>query len=191
MTSPHGPHGQGSGGQQPSYPPGFAPYPFRQPVPRPAPSAVTAIIAALLAGLAALACLSGGLLGILGLAGFGVLEADSRVRTSVGIAGSLLPVLILGILLNVVAGILLAAGTVKLARRKISGRRLVVGGSALTLGGTLLSLGYVTVATPYSSLGGSGFALLGLVVPIATLVMVSLPPTTAWLRARRTPPEFY
>lgn len=177
MTSAHG--------QQPSYPPGFAPYPF-PPAPRPPVSGVTAFIAAVLAGLGALWCLSGGVLGILDVAGLDALQADSRVETSVGIAGGLGPVLVLGILLNAVAGVLLGAGAVLLARRRITGRRLVVGGSAVTLGGSLLSLGYVTAA-PYGPLGAHGFALLGLILPIATLVSVLLPPTDAWLKARRAP----
>lgn len=180
MTSPHG--------QQPRYRPGFAPYTFPPPVPRPAPSGVTAIIAAVLAGLGALACLSEGLLGVLSLAGLSAPDGDSHVQTSVGIAGALLPVLVLGILLDVVAGVLLVAGTVLLARRRLTGRKLVVAGSAITIGGSLLSLGYVTAAaTPYSPVGADDFALLGLLFPIATLVMVLVPPTTAWLKARRTP----
>lgn len=171
MTSPHG--------QPPSYRPGFAPYNFPRPVPRPAPSRVTAIIAAVLAVLGALTCLSEALLGFLDLAG---LSENSQVQTSVGIAGALLPVLVLGILLDVVAGVLLGVGSVMLARRRLTGRKLVVAGSAITIGGTLLSLGYVTAAaTPY------GLALLGLLFPIATLVLVLVPPTTAWLTARRTP----
>ncbi|MDA2892216.1 hypothetical protein PDG61_14930 [Mycolicibacterium sp. BiH015] len=171
MTSPHG--------QQPSYRPGFAPYTFPEPAPRPSPSGVTVIIAAVLAGLGALTCLSEALLGILDLAGLSAPEGDSHVQTSVGIAGALLPVLILGILIDVVAGALLVAGTVVLARRRLTGRKLVVAGSAITIGGSLLSLGYVTAATtPY------GLALLGLLFPLATLVLVLLPPTTAWLKAR-------
>lgn len=178
MTSPHG--------EQPTYPPGHAPYAFRT-APQPPVSGITAFIAATLAGIGALWCLGGGLLGVLDMAGIGALRADSRVQTSVGIAGDLGPVLVFAILLNVVAGILLAVGSVKLARRTLSGRRLVVGGSAVTLGGGLLSLGYVTGATAsYGPLGPSGFALLGLVIPLATLVSVLLPPTTAWLKARRT-----
>ncbi|MGQ9347059.1 MULTISPECIES: hypothetical protein [Mycolicibacterium] len=94
MTSAHG--------QQPSYPPGFAPYPF-PPAPRPPVSGVTAFVAAVLAGLGALWCLSGGVLGILDVAGLDALQAASRVETSVGIAGGLGPVLVLGILLNAVA----------------------------------------------------------------------------------------
>ncbi|MFB1293993.1 hypothetical protein ACAG24_000630 [Mycobacterium sp. pW049] len=180
MTSPPG--------QPPSHRPGFAPYAFRQPAPRPAPSSVTAIVAAVLAGLGALACLSGGVFGILDLAGVDAWREGSRVRTSVGIAGGLLPVLVLGVLLNVVAGMVLTAGTVMLARRKLSGRKLVVGGCAITIGASLLSLGYVTAATtPYGAVGSSWFALLGLIFPIATLVSVLLPSTTAWLRARRAP----
>ena len=168
MTSPHG--------QQPSYRPGFVPDNFPQPVPRPSPSGLTAIIAAVLAGLSALTCLSEALLGILDLAG---LSGNSQVQTSVGIAGALLPVVVLGILLDVVAGVLLVVGAAMLARRRLTGRKLVVAGSAITIGGTLLSLGYVTAAaTPY------GLALLGLLFPLATLMAVLVPPTTAWLKAR-------
>ncbi|PRC41370.1 hypothetical protein C6A85_000000115965 [Mycobacterium sp. ITM-2017-0098] len=163
--------------------PGFAPYRFPQPAPQPAPSGVTGITAAVLAGLGAVACLGVSLFGLLGLLGISALDTDSRVQTSVGIAGGVLPVLIFGIVLNVVSGVLLALGTAALARRKPTGRRLVVGGCVVTIGANLLSLGYVAPATPYVS--GATVALLGLLFPIATLVLVTLPPTTTWINARR------
>lgn len=179
MNHPHGPE------HQPDHPPrpGFAPYRFPQPAPQPAPSGVTGITAAVLAGLSAAACLGGSLLGVLGLMGISALDTDSRVQTSVGIAGGVLPVLILEIMLNFVSGLLLAAGTAALAQRKMTGRRLVVGGCAVTIGANLLSLGYVASGTPFFS--GATVALLGLLLPIATLVLVTLPPTTTWINAKR------
>lgn len=162
--------------------PGFAPYRFPQPAPRAPRSGVTAIIAAVLAGVGAVACLGGSLFGVLGLLGISALDLDSRVHTAVGISGAVLPVLILGIVLNIVAGLLLAAGSARLLQRKVTGRRLVVVGCAITIGVNLLSLGYVAAATPY--LSGPTLALMGLLFPIATLVLVTLPPTTAWLNAR-------
>lgn len=182
MNHPHGPSGDGSPGQQPR--PGFATYHFPEPVPQPPPSGVTGIMAVAFAGLVAVACLGVSLLAFLGLIGVSLLDTDSRVQTSVGISGSVLPVLILGILLTFVAGLLLAAGTVKLAQRKMAGRRLVVGGCGVTIAANLLSLGYAASATgPYIS--GGTFALLGLIFPMATLVLVLVPSTTAWITAKR------
>lgn len=171
--------------EQPGDPPrpGFAPYNFPQPAPQASPSGVTAIIATVLAGLGAVACLGHGLLGFLGLMGISALDTDAGVRTAVGIAGGVLPVLILGIVLNFVAGLLLAAGTAELAQRKRTGRRLVVTGCAVTIGANLLSLGYVASATPYFN--GAAVALLGLLFPIATLVLVTLPPTSTWINTKR------
>jgi hypothetical protein len=101
-----------------------------------------------------------------------------------------LPVLIFGIVLSVVSGVLLAAGTVTLARRKMTGRGLVAGGCAVTIAGNLLSLGYAATALgPRGSAGA--FALLGFLIPIATLVLVLVPSTTAWLKAKRVPVSPY
>jgi len=182
VNNPLDPHRQG---HQPVRPPrpGFAPYEFPQPARRPSPSGVTGIISTVLAGLGAVACLGSGLFALLGLMGIGTLDTDSRVRTAVGISGGVLPVLILGIVLNFVAGLLLAAGTAELAQRKKTGRRLVVAGCAVTVGANLLSLGYVASATPYFD--AEAVALLSLLFPIATLVMVTLPPTTTWINAKR------
>lgn len=79
-------------------------------------------------------------------------------------------------------------GAVNLAKRTMTGRWFVVSGCAVTLAGNLLSLGYVTSAPSYFS--GAAVALLGLLFPIVTLVLVTLPPTTAWINAtpRRTNP---
>jgi hypothetical protein len=186
VSHPHGPE------HRPDQPPrpGFAPYRFPQPAPRPAPSGVTGIIATVLAGLGAAMCLGGSLLGILGLAGVSGFGSGSRIQTSVGISGAVLPVLILGIVLNLVSGALLTAGTVTLAQRRTSGRRFVVSGCAVTLAGNLLSLGYATSAMGPNG-GGATFALLGLIFPIATLVLVLVPSTNAWITAKRRPSSPY
>lgn len=186
MNHPHGPEHQP--GQPPR--PGFATYRFPQPTPRASPSGATGIIAAILAGLGAVACLGSGLLGILGLVGIDALDTDSRIQTSVGISGAVLPVQILNIVLNLVAGFLLAAGTAKLARRSMSGRWFVVGGCAVTIAGNLLSLGYATSAMGRYG-NGATMALLGLLFPIATLVLVLVPSTTAWITAKREPRGSY
>lgn len=199
MSHPQGPDGQGRPGQQPgSTPhdpgrpprPGFAPYGFRDPAPRPSPSGATGIAAAVLAGLGAVGCLGGSLVGLLGLVGIDVLGTESRIQTSVGISGAVLPVLIFGIVLGVVSGILLAAGSVALARRTMTGRRLVAGGCAATIAGNLLSLGYAASAMgPHGSAGA--IALLGFLVPIVTLILVLVPSTTAWIKAKRVAAKPY
>lgn len=186
MDHPHEP--QPPPGQQPR--PGFAPYRFPQSAPPPSRSGATAIVAAVLAGLGAVACLGGSLLGILGAVGINALDTDSRVQTSVGIAGGVRPVLILGIVLTFVAGLLLTAGTVTLAQRKMTGRWFVVGGCAVTIAGNLLSLGYAASAMG-SYVSGGAFALLGFIMPIATLVLVVVPSTTAWITAKPKPSDSY
>ncbi len=179
MDHPHDPH------REPDPPPrpGFAPYRFPPPPPQASPNPVTGIIAVVLAGFVAVTCLSGSIFGVLGLIGVSPPGTHANIRTSVGVAGGVLPVLILGIVLNVVAGLLLAAGTAALAQRTRLGRRLVVGGCAVTIGTNLLSLGYAASVTPYFN--GAAVALLGLLFPIATLVVVTVPPTTTWINARR------
>ncbi|MGB3351931.1 MAG: hypothetical protein WBB00_04070 [Mycobacterium sp.] len=175
-------------GQQPR--PGFAPYRFPQSAPPPSRSGATGIIAAVLAGVGAVACLGGSLFGILGVVGINTLDTDPMIQTSVGIAGGVRPVLILGIVLTFVAGLLLTAGTVTLAQRKMAGRWFVVGGCAVTIAGNLLSLGYA--ASAMGAYGSSGaVALLAFIFPIATLVLVVMPSTTAWIAAKRKPSSFY
>ena len=186
MDRPHEP--QPPPGQQPR--PGFAPYGFRQPAPPASRSGTTGIIAAVLAGVGAVACLGGSLLGILGVVGITALDTDSQVQTSVGIAGGVRPVLILGIVLTFVAGLLLTAGTVRLAQRKMTGRWFVVAGCAVTIAGNLLSLGYAASAMGSYGSGGA-FALLGFIFPIATLVLVVMPSTTAWINAKPKPSSSY
>lgn len=184
MNHPHGPYGDGSPGQPPR--PGFAPYRFPPPVPQASPSGVTGIIAAVLAGLGAVAYLGGSLLGVLSLVGINAFDTDPLIQTSVGISGPVLPVLILGIVLTFVSGLLLTAGTVTLAQRKMAGRWFVVGGCAVAIAGNLLSLGYAASGMGLYGSGGA-FALLGFIFPIATLVLVVLPSTTAWITAKRKP----
>ncbi|MDG4667284.1 hypothetical protein [Mycobacterium sp. 236(2023)] len=165
---------------------GFAPRPAPPP-----PSGVTAALAIILAGLGALACLGSGLLGILGLIGLSAPGSTSGFRTSAGIAGDLFPVLVFGVALNFVSGVLLTVGTVQLARRRLNGRGLIVGGCGVTIGSALLSLGYAASSTtPYGAFGGDGLEIVSFIFPVATLMLVLVPPTTAWLTARRNPPEF-
>jgi len=202
VNYPHGPYGQGFPGQQPGYPPpqqqGYPPqqpgYPPHggyqyQPVPPPAPSGVTGIIAAVLSGLGALANLGAGLFGLLAMIGLGALANEpSYANSSDGVGGAFVMLLFV-VLLGIGAGLLLAAGTVTLLLRKMIGRWLIVGGCALTIVGSLISFGIAAAVTaPYGAYsGGNGFAILGLIFPIATLVLVLLPPTTAWINAKRNP----
>ena len=204
MNYPHGPYGQGFPGQQPGYPPqqpgyppqqpGYPPYGGYQqlPLPPPAPSGVTGIIAAVLAGLGAFTNLGAGLFGLLAMIGLGALASEPAYATSDGVGGAFV-MLVFVVLLGIGAGLLLAAGTVMLLLRKMIGRWLIVGGCALTIVGSLISFGVAAAVTaPYGAYsGGNGFAILGLIFPIATLVLVLLPATTQWINAKRNPARPY
>lgn len=219
VTFPNGPYGQefpGQSGypqqgfpqqplfpQQPAFPqqPGYPPpgYPQQgfpqqpgypgsyQPTPPGEPSGVTGVIAAVLAGLGALANLGGGILGLFGLAMVG-----SDTGTS-GLSGGVYAMLIFGLLLGILCGLLLLAGTVTLLQRKMIGRWLVIGGCILAIVGGLVSLGLsAAVANNYAGYGGTlsgtGPTIVGLIFPIATIVLAMLGSTTAWIQAKQNPP---
>ncbi len=171
--------------QQPGYPPqGYQHFPMQTPP----PSGATGITAAALAGLGALANLGSGFLGLLGLIGLSVLSTDAAYQGATTPTGGAFALLIFVVVLAVVAGALLAGGAVTLLQRKMIGRWLVVGGCAVTLLGGLLSFVIAAaVSGPYSSFGGGWFSIPGLMFPIATIVLVLLPSTTAWLRAKHNP----
>ncbi|WP_217155057.1 hypothetical protein [[Mycobacterium] fortunisiensis] len=165
-------------GQQgfPGYPPsgGYPPQPYLMPTGE--PSGGTAITAAVLAALGGVAGLVGGVLGAIGLA-VGSTEAD--------LSGGVYALLIVGILFNFVFGLMIATGAVMLFQRKMLGRWLVVSACALAILSSLLSLGAAAaMSTSHVGLGGGFFTFLGLIFPIATLVLALLPSTTAWLDAR-------
>ncbi|MGV0810592.1 hypothetical protein ABQF34_01380 [Mycolicibacterium boenickei] len=158
-------------------------YPDEPTVQAESPSSVTAIITAVLAGIGALLTLGNGILGLSGLA---TLAGDAGLRTLALRSAGALTLTVLATLLSVVCGILLLAGTVALLRRKVIGRRLIVGGSVLIIVGSLISLGLSFATTAgYGSYGISGLAILSLVLPIATLVLASLPSTMSWIRAKQ------
>lgn len=202
MSYPNGPYGQGFPGQppgyqqQPAYPqqpanyqgypqqPGYpGGYPPQQP-PAP-PSSTTGIFAGVLAGLGAVANLGGGLLGLIGLI---AVSGDSTFRSSSALSGGVFALLIIVTLLGVACGLILLAGSVMLLQRKMTGRWLVIGGCALTIVGSLVNLGVnAAVTAGYEYYGGNGFAVLGLIFPVATIVLTLLPSTTAWIQAKPNP----
>ena len=202
MNYPNGPYGQGSPGQQPGYPqqpqgyppqpgypqqpPGYPPqpgypqqpgYPYQQPPwPAPAPSGVTAIIAGVLAGLGGLANVVGGVLAAIGLS---VMIGDSPYGTDAWTG------LIASVMLNIVAGVVLSIGTVLLFLRKTAGRWLVTVGCAVSIVSSMIALAMPTTVAEYT-ISGRGADMVGLLFPIATLVLLWLPATSAWLSAPRT-----
>ncbi|CRZ17263.1 hypothetical protein [Mycolicibacterium neworleansense] len=217
MNYPHGPYGQGFGGQpgqpqqpgytqppgypqQPGYPPppsypqqaayppgypGGLPGPYG-PVPTPpaSPSGVTGIIAGVLAGLGGLANVFGGLGMAFGLA---VIVGESPDTSGSGWSG-----LIAITMLNIVAGLLLLIGTVLLFLRKMAGRWLVAAGCSVSIVSALISLALPATIEDYEY-QSTGSDLVALIFPIATLVLVLVPPTGAWIRAKENPvaPQFY
>ena len=205
MNYPNGPYGQGYPGQpgypqqQPNYQqqgypqqPGYPGAYQYQPMQPASPGGGTAITAIVLAGLGTLANLGGGLLGLIGLI---ALSNDSAFESVSDVSGGVFAVLILGVFASIVAGLLLLGGTITLMQRKMIGRWLVVSGCAITMLGSLLNLGLsAAVMARYETYGGgNGYAVLGLIFPIATLVLVLLPSTTAWIQAKRNPiaPQYY
>lgn len=201
MNYPYGPYGQGFPGQpgqqpqQPGYPPsgypqqgGFPQQPYGMPTTE--PSSVTGTIAAVLAALGAVAGLGGGVLAAIGLA---------AVSGMSGMSGGVYALLVAVVLFDFVFGLMIATGAVLLFQRKMLGRWLVVGACALAILSSLVSFGVsaaVVKASGYSTYSaGSGgvFNLVGLVFPIATLVLALLPSTTAWINAKPNPvaPQFY
>lgn len=176
--------------QQPGFPGGYPP-PAIPPLAPASPSGGTGITAGVLAGLGALANLGAGIFGLIGLA---ALNSDSTFQSASGISGGVSALLIVMTLLSVVIGLVLLAGTVMLLQRKMVGRWLVVAGCAMTIVGSLISLGLSAAVTArYGYYGGNGFAVLGLIFPIATLVLALLPATTAWIHAKSNPfaPQSY
>jgi hypothetical protein len=148
------------------------------------PSGGTGITAGVLAGLGALANLGAGIFGLIGLA---AINSDSTLGSS-ELSGGVSALLVVTVLISVVVGIVLLAGAITLLQRKMIGRWLVVAGCAMTIVGSLISLGLSAAVTArYGYYGGGGFAVLGLVFPVATLVLALLPATTAWIQAKPNP----
>lgn len=200
MTYPNGPYGQGLPGQprypqqpgypppqpgypqQPGYPPpGYPQQPYGMPPSAPVPpSGVTGIIAGVLAGLGGLANVVGGLFMAFGLS---ILIGE----TSDAAGNAWTPLLaITG--LNIVAGVLLLIGTVTLLLRKMIGRWLVAAGCSASILSTLINLTWTPSAiADYEYDRGVAADLVGVIFPIATLVLILLPSTAAWIRAKQNP----
>jgi len=198
VSYPYGSYGQGfppqSGGPQQ---PGFPPQPFPQPgfpqqpfaaAPQ-KPSGVTGIIAGVLAGLGGLANFVGGIAMAFGLAIMIGASTDATGSTDNPWTG-----LIAITVLNVVSGLLLLIGTVTLLLRKMVGRWLVVAGCAVSILSTLINLTLLpSFIADYEYDRGVGPDLVGVMFAITTIVLVLLPSTTAWIKARQYPvaPQFY
>ncbi|MGV0781117.1 hypothetical protein [Mycolicibacterium sp. XJ775] len=200
MTYPNGPYGQGLPGQpgypqqpgypppqpgypqQPGYPPpGYPQQPYGMPPSAPVPpSGVTGIIAGVLAGLGGLANVVGGLFMAFGLS---ILIGETSDA-----AGSAWTPLVAITGLNIVAGVLLLIGTVTLLLRKMIGRWLVAAGCSASILSTLINLTWTPSAiADYEYDRGVAADLVGVIFPIATLVLVLLPSTAAWIRAKQNP----
>jgi len=156
-------------------------YPYQQPAyypppPAPIPSGATGITAGVLAALGALANFVGGFFMAVGVA---ALSTDSSFGES-GFWGALMAVAIL----NIVAGVVLVPGTVLLLLRRMVGRWVVVAGCAISILSSLISVGLFATMSAYTA-NGVGTNAFSVVFPIVTLVLVLLPSTTAWIRAKQ------
>lgn len=197
MNYPPGPHGQGFPGQpvhgqppgypqQPGWPqhPGYPPagYPGGyQPKPPGGPSGATGIIAGLLA-------LVGGLVGTC----FAVLSVIIMIMDGeFDVAGAIFG------LLGIAFGLALFIGAILLFQRKMIGRRLVVGGCVVAILFGIAAIGDMVIGIsgdPSREPVSIGFAVLvGIVVPVLTLVLAMRPSTTVWIRAKQNAlaPQFY
>lgn len=195
MNYPYGPYGQGFPGQpgypqQPGYPGGQPPYPPQggypggqppyyplTPAPSAPPSAVTGIIAAVLSGLGGLVNVGCGLLAFLGLA---TMISESPYDIGSGEWTGVIAI----VMLNIVAGVLLSVGTVMLLLRKAASRWIVVAGCAVSIVSSLISLSLPSTFAEYQY-SGKGADVVGLLFPIATIVLVLLPSTAGWIQAKR------
>lgn len=153
-------------------------------MPAASPSGATGITAAVLAGLGALTNIFGGIAGLIGLL---ILSNDSTFD-ALELSGGAKALLALVLVLNLVSGLLLGAGTVMLLLRKMIGRWLVVAGCGVTILSSLIGVGISSAAASQVPYGGGGVSsLLSLIFPVLTLVLALLPSTTAWIRAKENP----
>jgi hypothetical protein len=212
VNYPYGPYGQGAPGQpgypqqsypqqgypQPGYPqqgypqhngfPGGNQYPPMQP---PAPSGATAITAAVLAGLGGFAHFFGGLIAAFGLA---TIMSEMTADSSAAIGDGAWTWLVTIVVLNVVSGLLLLIGTVLLLLRKVAGRWLVIAGCAVSILSTLINFSLTpSNIGDYEYNRGVGPDSVGLFFAVATIVLVVLPSTAAWISAKRNvaAPPYY
>ncbi|WP_054811566.1 hypothetical protein [Nocardia arizonensis] len=171
------------------YPGAYDPYPPAYGLPRAVPNAGTAITAGILAILGFVANVLGGGFSIwMGLSEFGSRYSD---YDSTGLLGNddYYDFLVVVGVVSLVIAIMLGVGSLLLFNRKSMGRALIAAGCVLTVISQIASLIFVVSApagasTPLSSgLGG----VIGMVFPIATLVLALVPATGRWL-AHRPPP---
>jgi hypothetical protein len=175
-------------GQQPGNfgpQPGFGQQPYGMGAAE--PSSVTGMIAAILAGLGGLGGLASGLFGLVRFSGLSSLP---------GVGGGAYTMVLISLLVSLAFGGVLLAGAIMLLQRKMLGRWLIVGGCAASIVVSLLSLAATAaLAAGYGAtyLGGGFFSVLGLIFPIATIVLALVPSTTAWIRSRPNslPPQPY
>lgn len=189
MNYPYDPYGQGFPGHQPGYPPPQTYYPQQgypyQPAQPAPPSGTTAIIAIVLAGLGGVVNFFGGIVMAFSLA----VIMDDATATSGLVSDRVWTWLVVITILNVLCGVLLLTGTVTLLLRKMIGRWFVVAGCVATLLATLVSLALVPSSIgEYEYNRGIGPDAVGLLFALATVVLVLLPSTAAWIQAKRNPP---
>lgn len=175
---PYQAHQPGGWPQQPYQPP-YGALPPQQP------SAVTAIIAAVLSFLGAAANIIGPLFAILGVGVLAAVASDSDFE----FPGWYYPITIISSIVQLVAGIGLVVGGIMLLRKTNTGRMII----AISCAGVIVVsiLGIISGAALTSwaedrldgaDLTGSvatnvGVSVVGLIFPIATLVLALLPAT--------------
>jgi hypothetical protein len=230
VNYPYGPYGQGAPGQQSGYPqqqgysqqPGYPQHGYPQqpgypqpqgypqyngysggyqypPMRPPGPSGGTANAAAVLAGLGALAMLGFGMLVLTAAGSPDPRPVLSTTPSRSSNAGDVIFVIV-GVAV-IVAGIMLAVGTLTLLQRKMVGRWLVVAGCAIAiLTSVLFVILFMTLLSKADGEAAAAGAILaiyggpvflGVAFPVLTLVLALRPSTAAWIRARpNVPPPF-
>lgn len=183
----------------PQYPqPGAYPAPPAAPAQPSGGTAIAAGVLAALGGLLSLFITAVSLFFLIAIATIGSNFDRSDLKFLDSIFGILaigmVAVVIIALVLGTVLSVLLIAGAVLLFRRKMLGRWLVVSGCAVAIVSNLMTYVFTTTVTSgdWNSPESAVSAFVGLAFPIVTMVLVLLPPTTAWIRAERpaTPPYF-
>lgn len=190
MTFPNSPYGQGfpdqPGFPQPSYtqqpsPPifGHQPQPgYPGAGPAREPSSATGVTAATLAAFGAVAGLGTGVIAAMVI----YVQANSP-----HVSGEILATAIIATLFNCAFAVLCGLGAIRLFERKTRGRSLVIWGCALSIASALLLYGVTAGEAESYALARGAYAGVGIVFPIVTLVLVLLPSTAAWIRAKPDP----
>ena len=167
-----GPYGQGAYGQPGGY-----------PTPRPSGgTAITAAVLSFLGGAAALFGIIANVVAVVAIAALSDLEAS--------LPGWYTGVLVMSVIAEIILAVLLIWGGVAVLRHKMIGRLLVAGGCGVAIVfGLIGSIAGLAVEAQLrddnisTGIGSGAFGFVGLIFPVATMILVLVPPTAEWIAA--------